>query len=222
MRNKKRNKIAYSRNRSFDVFNERRTTLVVSDLVFVESLDMILLRLTKHATSVAVDGDIIVGHHHGVRNYWVQYQREYRVLLRILKSVRNAPPFGAKDARFLMSSAPKEKNILKYCIFIYYFHFLEYCLLFYSCSFFGKYSCFLTSCRAERNSFFGTKTFFKLCRIVEAWDPLFFCLCVHVRRKKSTSYTAKIYLSFAKKQDLSNTPYFSALTNEPAIFWKLT
>lgn len=49
------------------MFNERRTTLVVSDLVFVESLDMILLRLTKHATSVAVDDDIIVGHHHGGR-----------------------------------------------------------------------------------------------------------------------------------------------------------
>lgn len=52
-------------NGSFDVFNKRRAALMVMDIMLVVSLDVVLLNLAKPAASAAVDGDIIVGHHHG-------------------------------------------------------------------------------------------------------------------------------------------------------------
>ena len=47
------------------MFDKRRATLVVSDLVLVVSLDIILLRLAVPAVAVDVGGEVVVGHHHG-------------------------------------------------------------------------------------------------------------------------------------------------------------
>ena len=47
------------------MFNKRRAALMVMDIMLVVSLDVVLLNLAKPAASAAVDGDIIVGHHHG-------------------------------------------------------------------------------------------------------------------------------------------------------------
>ena len=46
------------------MFDKRRATLVVSDLVLVVSLDIILLRLAVPAVAVDVGGEVVVGHHH--------------------------------------------------------------------------------------------------------------------------------------------------------------